>query len=121
MSAEMPAAYSAPTKAPALVPTTMSNVTPASSMALIAPMCANPRAPPPPKHRAVIRLGCFSFFRPNIQMYYMPFAVFSILSVHSRTLASLGIFQAPRGENEKPTDTPSGAHERLNCDAKKRL
>src|SRR6266568_3929175 len=47
-----PPAYNAATTLPALVPTTMSGTIPWASSALMTPMCANPRAAPPPRTRA---------------------------------------------------------------------
>src|ERR1700687_6122192 len=44
----MPDAYSAPTTEPALVPHTRSTWMSRASSALITPMCAKPRAAPPP-------------------------------------------------------------------------
>ena len=46
---------------------------------------------------------------------------FSTSSSQSRTQASLGMRQSPRGESvTDPTLGPSGKQERLNCCAKKR-
>src|SRR5450830_1808408 len=49
----LPAAYKAPTRLPALVPTTISGTMPCDSSALITPTCAKPRAAPPPSASAM--------------------------------------------------------------------
>mmetsp|Transcript_6539 Transcript_6539/g.21165 ORF Transcript_6539/g.21165 Transcript_6539/m.21165 type:complete len:202 (+) Transcript_6539:1413-2018(+) len=54
--AELPSlAYSAPMHAPIDVPPIMSTGTPHSSSARSTPMCARPRAPPPPSVRPTVR------------------------------------------------------------------
>src|SRR5450830_791359 len=53
---ELPAAYRAPTTLPALVPVTMSAWMPCDSSALITPICAKPRAAPPPSARTILIL-----------------------------------------------------------------
>src|ERR1700687_3758720 len=50
----LPAAYNAPTRLPALVPTTISGTIPCDSSALITPIWAKPRAAPPPSASAIL-------------------------------------------------------------------